>query len=58
MTFFQQQPSGIVEPQEYMTIGKLMEKLRLQHPRHSQTPLGEMPGGMHRIPSGEFNKST
>ncbi|KAF2102151.1 CenpB-DNA-bind-domain-containing protein [Rhizodiscina lignyota] len=34
MNFFAQQPSGIVEPQEYMTMGKLMEKLKL-HSRHS-----------------------
>ena len=30
MSFFQRQPSGLVDPQEYMTIGKLMERLRLQ----------------------------
>jgi len=47
INYFQSQPSGFVEPQEYMTIGKLMEKLKLQR-------AGEMPGGMHRIPSADF----
>lgn len=36
MNFFQQQPTGFVEPQEYMTIGKLMEKLKLHSRRPSQ----------------------
>ncbi len=45
MQFFHQQPSGSVDPQEYMTIGKLMEKLKLQ----GQT----LPGGLHRIPEHE-----
>lgn len=44
MCFFQTQPSGFVEPQEYVTIGKLMEKLKLQR----NGDLG-LPGGMHRI---------
>lgn len=30
MNFCQAQPSGFVEPQEYVTIGKLMEKLKLK----------------------------
>jgi len=47
MNYFQSQPSGFVEPQDYMTIGKLMEKLKLQR-------AGEMPGGMYRIPSADF----
>ncbi|KAI9758352.1 MAG: hypothetical protein M4579_003091 [Chaenotheca gracillima] len=34
MDFFQRQPSGYVDPQEYMTIGKLMEKLRVQQHHH------------------------
>ncbi|KAI9806364.1 MAG: hypothetical protein M1825_006479 [Sarcosagium campestre] len=46
MTFFQRQPSGLVDPQEYMTIGKLMEKLR-QHSHQS------LPGGLHQIPEQE-----
>ncbi|KAI9812146.1 MAG: hypothetical protein M1827_004812 [Pycnora praestabilis] len=45
MTFFQHQPTGLVDPQEFMTIGKLMEKLRLQG--------GSLPGGLHRIPEQE-----
>lgn len=40
MTFFQHQPSG-VDPQEYITMGKLMEKLKLQG--------NGLPGGMHSI---------
>ncbi|KAF2746674.1 hypothetical protein M011DRAFT_76258 [Sporormia fimetaria CBS 119925] len=30
MSFFQQQPQGFVEPQEYVMIGKLMEKLKIK----------------------------
>lgn len=48
MNFCQHQPSGFVEPQEYITIGKLMEKLRLR--RNSEA----LPGGMHRIPEHEL----
>lgn len=56
MSFFQNQPSGFVEPQDYMMMGKLMEKLKLHRPRHlPMTTGGEMPGGMHRISSGDFN---
>ncbi|KAF2816797.1 CenpB-DNA-bind-domain-containing protein [Mytilinidion resinicola] len=48
MNFFQHQPTGFVEPQDYMTIGKLMEKLKLQRQ-------GEhLPGGLHRIPEQEY----
>lgn len=62
MNFFQSQPSGFVEPQEFFMMGKLMEKLQLQHHHHhhhhqGHLPVsagGEMPGGMHRIPSSEF----
>jgi hypothetical protein len=55
MHFFQNQPSGFVEPQEYVMMGKLMEKLQLRHHPHLPvTAGGEMPGGMHRIPSGDF----
>ena len=45
MTFFRYQPSGLVDPHEYMTIGKLMEKLRC----HGQG----LPGGLHQIPEQE-----
>lgn len=40
MTFFKHQPSG-VDPQEYITMGKLMEKLKLQN--------NGLPGGMHSM---------
>ncbi|KAF2267818.1 CenpB-DNA-bind-domain-containing protein, partial [Lojkania enalia] len=30
MSFFQQQPTGFVEPEEYVMIGKLMEKLKIK----------------------------
>lgn len=30
MSFFQTQPTGFVEPQEYVMIGKLMEKLKIK----------------------------
>ena len=43
MSFFQQQPDGIVDAQEYITMGKLMEKLKVQG------SIGELPGGMHSI---------
>lgn len=44
MTFFQHQPSG-VDPQEYITMGKLMEKLKLQG--------SGLPGGMHSVNMAE-----
>lgn len=43
MSFFQSQPNGVVDPQEYIMMGKLMEKLKVQG------PMGELPGGMHSI---------
>lgn len=49
MTFFQQQPSGLVDPQEYITMGKLMEKLKLQQG-------GSLPGGLHQIPEHEMGR--
>jgi Tc5 transposase DNA-binding domain len=50
MTFFQSQPAGVVEPTEYMTMGKLMQKLEL-----AQSPDGtpSLPGGLHRIDEEE-----
>ncbi|KAI9770109.1 MAG: hypothetical protein M1840_003559 [Geoglossum simile] len=45
ISFFSQQPSGFVDPQEYMTIGNLMKKLRLQGQA--------LPGGLHQIPEQE-----
>ena len=44
MSFFHHQPSG-VDPQEYITMGKLMEKLKLQG--------SGLPGGMHSLTAGE-----
>jgi hypothetical protein len=35
MNFFQQQPQGFVEPQEYVMIGKLMEKLKIKRSSES-----------------------
>lgn len=49
MTFFQHQPSGLVDPQEYITMGKLMEKLKLQQG-------GGLPGGLHQIPEHEMSR--
>ena len=43
MTFFRHQPVGIMHPQEYIVMGKLMEKLNLQG------GLRELPGGMHSM---------
>lgn len=42
LNFFQQAPNGLVDQNEYMTVLKLTEKLRLQG--H-----GPLPGGLHRI---------
>ena len=51
MSFFQSQPSGVVDPQEYITMGKLMEKLKVQG------SVGELPGGMHSIDFGQKEMS-
>jgi hypothetical protein len=49
MNFFQSQHAGfVVEPQEYVTIGKLMEKLRIKRSSESAPP------GMRRISDTEF----
>jgi hypothetical protein len=49
MNFFQSQNAGfVVEPQEYVTIGKLMEKLRIKRSSES------VPLGMRRISETEF----
>ncbi|KAI9824156.1 MAG: hypothetical protein M1819_000919 [Sarea resinae] len=45
MKFFQQQPSGLVDPTEYVIMGKMMEKLKLQG--------NSLPGGLHQIPEQE-----
>jgi len=48
-TFFQQQHEDfIVEPQEYVTIGKLMEKLKLKRSSES------LPSGMRRVSEPNF----
>ena len=45
-SFFQNQPAGILEPDEYATIGKLMVKLKLsQGP--DRTPV--LPGGIYPV---------
>lgn len=45
MNFFHHQPNGAVDPQEYITMGKLMEKLKLQGTG--------LPGGMHSLERGD-----
>ncbi len=45
MKFFHHQPNGAVDPQEYITMGKLMEKLKLQGTG--------LPGGMHSLERGD-----
>lgn len=42
LNWFQQAPSGLVDQNDYMTVLKLTEKLRLQS--HAT-----LPGGLHRI---------
>lgn len=42
--FFQSQPHGVLDPEDYVTIGKLLEKLKL-----ANSPDGSLPGGMHPI---------
>ncbi|MCJ1357270.1 MAG: hypothetical protein MMC33_007266 [Icmadophila ericetorum] len=46
MNFFQHQPHGLMHPQEYHLMEKLMEKLKLED------GLGELPGGMHSMHVG------
>jgi hypothetical protein len=49
MNFFQSQHAGfVVEPQEYVTIGKLMEKLRIKRSSES------LPPGIRRVSEPEF----
>lgn len=43
LNFFNQAPNGLVDQNEYMTVLKLTEKLRLQSGN------GALPGGLHRI---------
>ena len=57
--FFHHQPTGFVDPQEYYTMGKLMEKLKVHGGggrAEAMSGLGmqfagheELPGGMHRV---------
>lgn len=50
MNFFQSQHAGfVVEPQEYVTIGKLMEKLRIKRSTES------LSGGMRRASESDFS---
>lgn len=49
MNFFQSQNAGfVVEPQEYVTIGKLMEKLRIKRSSES------LPSGVRRVSEPAF----
>ena len=50
LNYFNQAPNGLVDQNEYMTVLKLTEKLRLH------TSNGPLPGGLHRIAEqeGEF----
>ena len=50
LNFFQNQPTGVVDPQEFVAMGKLMEKLKVQG-------VGELPGGMHSIVVAEKEMS-
>jgi hypothetical protein len=43
MNFFQQQPQGFVEPQEYVMIGKLMEKLKIKRSSESLPSVRHIP---------------
>ncbi|KAF2009186.1 CenpB-DNA-bind-domain-containing protein [Aaosphaeria arxii CBS 175.79] len=52
MSFFQTQPSGFVEPQEYVMIGKLMEKLKIK--RHADNLSSEI----RRIPEPDFSAAS
>ena len=45
MAFFENQPGNAVDPHEYILMGKLMEKLKLQG--------GSLPGGMHSLERGD-----
>jgi hypothetical protein len=59
MSYLQHQPEISVEAKELMMMGSLMERLRLHGSRQGSVSSGvgvgvEMPGGMHRIPSGDF----
>jgi len=45
MAFFENQPNNAVDPHEYILMGKLMEKLKLQG--------GSLPGGMHSLERGD-----
>ncbi|TAQ87760.1 hypothetical protein B7494_g3923 [Chlorociboria aeruginascens] len=47
LNFFQQAPTGLVDQNDYMTVLKLTEKLRLQQNN------GPLPGGLHRIAEQE-----
>ncbi|KAL3425988.1 centromere binding protein B [Phlyctema vagabunda] len=46
LTFFSQQPTGLVDQNEYMTVLKLTERLRLQSNNNNNN---QLPGGLHRI---------
>lgn len=49
MSFFQHQPHGFVEPQEYAMIGKLMERLKIKRSSES------LPSVMRRVSEPDFS---
>ena len=49
-SFLQNQPAGILNPDEYATIGRLMTKFKLSHDPDG-TPI--LPGGIYRIDRSE-----
>jgi hypothetical protein len=53
LSFFHAAPQGLLDQNEYMTVLKLTEKLKLQGNQNSE----RLPGGLHRIPEQE-NEAT
>lgn len=50
LNYFQQAPTGLVDQNEYLTVLKLTEKLRIQQQNNGPT----LPGGLHRISEQEI----
>jgi hypothetical protein len=50
LNFFSSAPQGLVDQNEYLTVLKLTEKLRLQ-----AGPSQSLPGGLHRIPEQDVD---
>jgi hypothetical protein len=51
MSFFQHQPHGFVEPQEYAMIGKLMERLKIKRSTEN------LPSVMRRVSESDFSSA-